>query len=421
MAANTLVITKAYRDGIAFTEAIVDGIRSDLQSWGQDAVDNLNQMRLDVFGSSYAYDNDGLANNTNPMNVQQTITPTATITGLSLAGASLTTGTGIDINTLDALSTGFGLRVRSNSTDVGTRFLVDILNDNTAATAALCLRSVQDSTADNVEFQSTGNSRTLFVNKDGTGIGTAFHVDNEGTGYAMVVESSTDNNTAIIEGENATMTTDILVLNAIRAANTAYDFLTARSGDSADVEVRLRGDGEVSGDAAAYVTPAADYAEMFECIDQKGIEPGYFVTLEKDTGMIRKATSKDKYILGTVSGKPAVVADTDWNRWAHKYLYDEFNRYLFDEAGNRILNPKFNPRLIHATRMERPEWVPVALLGKVNVRTAEDITEEFIDVNSKGLAVNGITYRVLSIVRQKSKDPDKTGYGVVKIIFRGKE
>ena len=39
-------------------------------------------------------------------------------------------------------------------------------------------------------------------------------------------------------------------------------------------------------------------------------------------------SGKKSKVLGVVSGKPAIVADTDWNRWAHKYLYDEFNRYL---------------------------------------------------------------------------------------------
>ena len=382
MAANTLVITKAYRDGIAFTEAIVDGIRSDLQSWGQDTVDNQNQMRLDVFGSSYAYDNDGLANNTNPMNVQQTITPTATITGLSLTGTSLTTGTGIDINTLDALSTGFGLRVRSNSADVGTRSLVDILNDNTAATGTTCINVQQDAAQRAVFLDQNADALALSIDSEATianvidviapttttgsviDVGDAdslttgriatFISNSTSAGTRQLVQITNDNTAATgaqclnlqqdanvatlrIDSTAAAQSVATVTVECTRAASSAYDFFLGVSGDGGDNEIRLRGDGEVSGDAAAYVTPAADYAEMFECVDKNGIEPGYFVTFdEKERKKVRIANSKDSYIAGIVSAKPAIVADTDWNRWAKKYLYDEFNRYLLDEKGHRI-------------------------------------------------------------------------------------
>ena len=414
MAANTLVITKAYRDGIAFTEAIVDGIRSDLQSWGQDAVDNLNQMRLDVFGSSYAYDNDGLANNTNPMNVAQTITPAATTAALTLAGTALTTANGITGITFDGLTTGSAFNFTSNSSDASTRTLGIMINDNTAATSTTILECRQDA-----------NARGIFINKDGTGAGVGLEIDNEGTGNAITVNHATDSLAVGIISEHATLSSSMILCQATRTANSAYSFYVGASNAGGDNEIRLRGDGEVSGDAAAYVTPAADYAEMFECVEKAGIEPGYFVTLDKkEPDKIRKATSKDTYILGIISGKPAIVADTDWNRWAKKYLYDEFNRYLLDEKGNRILNPKYNPKFTHLTRAERPEWVAVGMLGKLNVRYTDPGMDDcigFVEVDGGGCAVDVGSksgYKVLSNVMKYNKEK---GYGVIKIIFRGKE
>ncbi|WP_251026853.1 MULTISPECIES: peptidase G2 autoproteolytic cleavage domain-containing protein [unclassified Bacillus (in: firmicutes)] len=46
----------------------------------------------------------------------------------------------------------------------------------------------------------------------------------------------------------------------------------------------------------AYLTPAGDYAEMFETADGNSIDAGYFVTVSKED-KIRKATSNDSFIL----------------------------------------------------------------------------------------------------------------------------
>lgn len=422
MAANTLLITKAYRDGIAFSESIVDGMRSDLHSWAQDTVDNLNQLRLDVFGSSYSYDNDGLANNTNPMNVQQTITPTATITALDIASSALTTGTGVDMSDLDALTTGRGFNLVSNSSDTNTRQLFRAINDNTAATGCTPIYVQQDAALRAVYINQTANAEAVTIDADGTGAagnGCLF-IDHEGTGPGLNVDVAGDpatNAMRLVVGSGA-FSTDAFHINAVRAANSAYDFITASSGNDADVEFRARGDGEIYGDGAAYNSPAADYAEMFECVDKAGIEPGYFVTFdEKEPNKIRKATAGDKYILGLVSGKPAVIGDTAWNHWAKKYLYDEFNRYVLDEDGHRILNPKHREG-VYIPRSERPEWVAVGLLGKLNVRVKQNVMGKFVDVDDEGFAKEGNTYRVMETVMPYN---EKKGYGVIKIIFRGKE
>ena len=500
MAANALTITKTYRDGTTLTEAQLDNIKNNTEAWAQDVVDNLNQIRLDIFGSSYSYDNDGAVNNANTMNVQQTITPTATITGLTIASASLTTGTGIAVSNLDALTTGSGITVTSNSADTGTRNIVSIVNDNTAATGATCLNVQQDAAiravfvdqnanalalyidpentsaniiqvdtntlttgnmfiSSNADLLTTGgffaltsnsadtgtrslvsitndntaatgascinlvqdsNQRALFIDYNGTGGSTSsapIYIDSEGTsGMYITVNGNGDG--FRIDMENGAFNNSALEIQCTRAANSAYDILTGYSSGDADVEVRLRGNGDIEGDGAAYVTPAADYAEMFEADNVDGIGPGFFVTYSGElSNKIRKATSADKDILGVVSGHPACLADAAWGRWGKKYLYDEFCRYVLDYNGDRVLNPNFNPDKEYIPRAERKEWSPVGMLGKLNVRTSEDITSTYVDVDDSGMAKNGKRFRVIEIIRQKVYDPEKTGYGVVRIVF----
>lgn len=382
MSANNLAITKAYRDGADLTEAILDGIKDDVEAWGADTVDNLNQLRLDIFGSSYSFDNDGAANNTTAMNIGQTITPAATGTALNVVATALTTGIGLDLGDADALTSGTPILVASNSSNASSRYLISVTNSNTAATGTHCLEVTQAAAATGIQVNSSG-----------------------ATGTSMRVDCT-----------HATSGQIGSYVQFFRTSNSGYSFFEGASNNGADTDVRLRGDGEISGDAGAYVTPAADYAEMFECIDREGIEPGYFVTVEE--GKVRVATDKDPFILGLVSGKPAVVADTDWNRWAHKYLCDEFNRPVRDEKGNRVLNPKFDPARAHQTRQDRPEWVAVGMLGKLNVRIKSAVKSQYVDVDKDGCACAGSKYRVLETVLPYTA---KKGYGVLKIVFRGKE
>jgi|7_EtaG_2_1085326.scaffolds.fasta_scaffold00342_21 hypothetical protein len=60
---------------------------------------------------------------------------------------TITTGMGLQMNDGDALTTGGLASFVSDSSDTGTRVLVQITNDNTAATGAVCLSLQNDSTA----------------------------------------------------------------------------------------------------------------------------------------------------------------------------------------------------------------------------------------------------------------------------------
>jgi hypothetical protein len=164
-----------------------------------------------------------------------------------------------------------------------------------------------------------------------------------------------------------------------------------------------------------YNTNSADYAEYFEWLDgnpESEDRVGYFVTLDGDK--IRKCTSKDDYILGIVSGNPAVVGDTQSDWWVGRYLKDEFGRYIKeektfeikDEEGTvistytekvNVLNPEFDATKEYIPRSERKEWSAVGTMGKLVVRDdGTCIVNGYCKPNDEGVATNSESgYRVI--------------------------
>lgn len=79
----TLKTNNTWAEGQRLTEAKLDNIfgitgTTGIQDWADDTVDNLNQLRLDGFGSSYTLDNDATANFTNSITLynKQVVTDT---------------------------------------------------------------------------------------------------------------------------------------------------------------------------------------------------------------------------------------------------------------------------------------------------------------------------------------------------------
>ncbi len=213
--------------------------------------------------------------------------------------------------------------------------------------------------------------------------------------------------------------------------------------------------GQVMG-KAAYSTSGADYAEYFEWIDgnpDAEDRVGYFVTL--DGNKIRKAKSGE-YLLGIVSGHPAVLGNHDLN-WHGQYLTDEFNRPIkkvykdivevketksfkdieiseeefeklsYDERKKLLdvtvekeveyesfaVNPDYDPNKEYISRADRPEWDAIGMLGVLSVY--DDGTCEVngfckCDDNGKATACErGFdTYRVIERVNEN----------IIKIIFK---
>lgn len=134
-----------------------------------------------------------------------------------------------------------------------------------------------------------------------------------------------------------------------------------------------------------YNTSGADYAEMFEWLDENQLNEdraGKFVTLDGDK--IRLANKKDTYILGVVSGNASVIGDSYADQWAYMYEQDVFGRPIYetvtipeerDENGDLIVeehteeqlkvSSKYDNTKKYIPRNERPEWAAIGLLGKL--------------------------------------------------------
>ncbi|PAB57931.1 peptidase G2 autoproteolytic cleavage domain-containing protein, partial [Anaeromicrobium sediminis] len=190
------------------------------------------------------------------------------------------------------------------------------------------------------------------------------------------------------------------------------DTWVSGSGDFAG-DISVGGDGHFTGNVyAAGFNP--DFAEMFETIDGNPIDVGYCVALVGDK--IRKANSKDEYILGITSATPAIIADGGEMRWKYKYVIDEWGRVQYEDVvvpaekdkdgkviipkrteTRPILNPEYDNTKEYIPRSKRPEWVAVGLIGQLLVR--DDGTckvNGYCMPNDEGIATASSTgYRVM--------------------------
>ncbi|WP_431803657.1 peptidase G2 autoproteolytic cleavage domain-containing protein [Halobacillus andaensis] len=164
---------------------------------------------------------------------------------------------------------------------------------------------------------------------------------------------------------------------------------------------------DMSIDGDMYITGGADYGEMFETIDGNSIDVGYFVTPAQND-KIRKATSSDKFILEVTSATSSLVGNSAALSWQGKYIRDEWGRKQYHEVTipgerdsqgnihipkrteNQVqLNPDWNAEQPYVSRLERPEWVRVGLVGQILVRddgTCE--THSYCWPNDEGIATH---------------------------------
>lgn len=182
---------------------------------------------------------------------------------------------------------------------------------------------------------------------------------------------------------------------------------------------------------AAYNASGADYAEFFEWEDGNPFDEdrrGYFVTLNNDK--IKIATPEDDFILGVVSGQPAIIGNSD-EEWTGRYILDEFGSFITEEfeyeektldpeTEEEIVtiktgikykeNPEYDPSQTYIQRQDRAEWATVGMLGVLSVR--DDGTCQvngYCSIAKDGTATMSLSgYRVIKRVNDNT----------VKIIFR---
>ena len=209
-------------------------------------------------------------------------------------------------------------------------------------------------------------------------------------------------------------------------------------------------------DGTATLSPA-DYAEYFEWNDGNLLNEdrvGYFASL-----VVEKVEIGNQNIVGIVSSNPALIGNSAELKWNKVYLTDEwgikiyntykkyslYDNYIYIDEDDKIyadppnshnilgtlfigetndkvfvedikiekINPDFDINSSYEPRSSRKEWSPIGMLGKLHVRTAEQITGNTISADSNGMAINGNDYHVLE--NKKSYDGN---YGVVKILFK---
>jgi hypothetical protein len=163
---------------------------------------------------------------------------------------------------------------------------------------------------------------------------TGDYVNSTGN-YHELRTSESDARYLITSASNASYASDGQLSRINRAANSAYSFLVCESDSGNDIEFRLRGDGNGYADGT-WNNNGADYAEYFESANGQALTLGATVVL--DGNKVREATEQDpaSAVIGVVRPKEPskasmVVGNTAWNKWANKYLTDDFDRYIMED------------------------------------------------------------------------------------------
>jgi hypothetical protein len=167
---STRDLVRVVNDNTAATGATVLNIRQDA---AQDA------LFIDQNADAYSIDIDTEAAQTGAIRIQ---------------AATATTAAGlINIADADALTTGSIANFTSNSASNSTRNLVQIVNDNTAATGATALKIKQDAATQAVFIDQNANAKALQIDSDGTttnGSGIYIAAHNLTTGTALTIDSN---------------------------------------------------------------------------------------------------------------------------------------------------------------------------------------------------------------------------------------
>jgi len=232
---------------------------------------------------------------------------------------------------------------------------------------------------------------------------------------------------------NASLASPMIQQVATRAASDQYQFMRCYSNLGTDTEILLRGDGNGYADGT-WNNNGADYAEFFESANGQALTLGATVVL--DGNKVREATNQDpaSAIIGVVRPKEPskasmVIGNTAWNKWANKYLTDDFDRYIMedhdvvewtdadgkehsymshnipagitvpsdavtkthDSKGNKFqhykLNPAWNKDAEYVNRENRPEWNIIGLLGQVKILKGQPVGDRWIKMRDVSATV----------------------------------
>lgn len=156
-----------------------------------------------------------------------------------------------------------------------------------------------------------------------------------------------------------------------------------------------------------YNNSGADYAELFEAYDKTLSKDKYkcrFITIDNDK--VKIANNTDDYILGVYSSEPVILGNSPID-YAHRYKRDENNDIIYENikqlktefrdiehkknnnielekneieldkntkeedkyeiVKQAVINENYDPNKEYIDRVNRDDWIPVGLLGKLLV------------------------------------------------------
>lgn len=230
---------------------------------------------------------------------------------------------------------------------------------------------------------------------------------------------------------------DCIQAQSSRSSTSAYDFLECYA--AGGTRARITGEGRFQSALGAAGFGGFDYAEYFESHDGTQLEAGTSVVLEDDK--IRAATDQDDAadIIGVVRPKePGTTVSIIGNEaeidWAHRYLTDEFGRYVVDthyiidweekppqgetkffsyeshaipdhvtvpdhakirthdDQGKPFThwreNPDYDANATYVPRSQRDEWNIIGLIGQVQVLKGQPVNPRWRKMKTVGSNVD---------------------------------
>jgi len=221
-------------------------------------------------------------------------------------------------------------------------------------------------TADTVTAQTSVSSAQVVVGSNGVSNDGAY----VGTGNLRVYGASKW--IAVTPNNNTTVSN-----------STTYNGVSMHSSGQIRASDRITGASVYAG--TVNCAQHSDFAELFEWQDgnpQNEDRRGRFVTLIGDK--ICLAQSNDEYLVGIISGTPAVINNTAADAWHNKYLHDEFgaiitepivhdaivdsNNVVIEDAYieyKPVINPNYDETRLYVPREQRQEWAPVGMVGQI--------------------------------------------------------
>ena len=182
------------------------------------------------------------------------VTSSATSTYVTnITAGAVTTGQALRVVGVDALTTGKIAHFRSNSSSTSTRTLVQVHNDNTAATGATALTVTQDAAQRALFIDQNGNGSALVIDSAATTAnGVDWDFDSLTTGHGLDIrsDSSSTSSRAIIN-----------VIQENAAASGAVGISVRQDGADAAIELNGGGIKFTNATASGDVNTLDDYEE----------------------------------------------------------------------------------------------------------------------------------------------------------------